>query len=203
MRISFARSAGSASVYMVLAALLGATATGLTGCEKRPQVELVAGRPAPEFSLQGASGKNYRLEDFRGSVVILHFWASWCPPCVEEIPRWIQAAPSFGQLPVKLVAISVDEKWESALKIFPKDKVGPNMALLLDPTSEVSARYGTRQFPETYLLNSNLQVVEKWIGSQDWTSSRVRFAIARAMASTKQSGPAGTPHAAPSPTAPR
>src|SRR4051812_3451868 len=72
-------------------------------------------KAAPSFELPDAQGKKYRLEDFKGNVVILHFWASWCPPCLDEIPQWVELGTTFHGEALKLVAISLDQKWEDAL----------------------------------------------------------------------------------------
>ena len=159
----------------------------LAGCSRdsvpEPAHSSVSGlRSAPDFELKDPDGRSYRLNDFKGQAVVLHFWASWCPPCIEEIPRWIQAAPLFKGVPVKLIAISVDETWDKALKVYPKAAVAPNTLSLLDPTGEVARKYGTRQFPETYVLSRDLRIVEKLAGSQDWTNSRIRFLLAQALA---------------------
>lgn len=156
-------------------------AFGLSAC-RDPGEAVVPKRPAPAFELKDPAGRVFRLEDFKGSVTIVHFWATWCPPCIEEIPRWIAGAENFKDLPVKLVAISVDETWEKALRVFPKDQVSSRVLLLLDPTSEVAGKWGTRQFPESYVVNRDLQITEKWIGSQDWAGSMVRFGVAKALA---------------------
>jgi len=154
----------------------------LPACDSKPPSSTLPTRSAPAFELKDAMGKVYSLQDIKEPVIIVHFWASWCPPCIEEIPRWIAAAPALKNVPVKLVAISVDESWEKALKVFPVSKLAPNMLLLLDPKSEVAGKYGTHQFPESYLLNRERKIVDKWIGSQDWTGSMVRFGIAKSLA---------------------
>src|SRR5690349_14880831 len=61
-------------------------------------------RTAPSFELPDSEGKKHTLDSFRGNVVVLHFWASWCPPCLEEIPQWVELGNTFKNKPVKLVA---------------------------------------------------------------------------------------------------
>jgi len=159
----------------------------LVACNSQAPNPQLSARAAPLFELQDVHGRMQSLQQIQEPVVIIHFWASWCPPCLEEIPRWIAAGPTMKDFPVKLVAISVDENWEKALKVLPISKLSPNMMLLLDPKNEVAGKYGTRQFPESYVLNRNRQIVEKWIGSQDWTGSMVRFGIAKALAQSQRS----------------
>lgn len=157
-----------------------------SGCDRK--VPPAARTQAPGFELKDYAGNAHRLEDMRGQVVLIHFWASWCPPCLEEIPRWISAAPQFRDFPVKMVAISVDEQWSEALKILPQTDVPANMVSLLDPTSTVARSYGTSRFPESFLLDPDLKIVEKWQGIIDWKSPRVRFAVNKALVNAKKSG---------------
>ncbi|WP_371359313.1 TlpA family protein disulfide reductase, partial [Salmonella sp. M241] len=74
-------------------------------------------RAAPEFALADSSGKVHRLADLRGNTVMVHFWASWCPPCLEEIPQFLEAARAPQGRSIRWVAITEDEKWEDALKM--------------------------------------------------------------------------------------
>lgn len=157
----------------------------LAGCEKAPRIETVQVSPqarvAPPFELKDSSGVAHRLADFKGQVVLLHFWASWCPPCQAEIPKWIAASPSFKGMPLKMISISVDENWPLALKLLPQNVLGPNMLSLLDPDSTIARTYGTTKFPETYLVTSDGFILEKFVGSEDWTGSRVRFLVQKAL----------------------
>jgi peroxiredoxin len=131
-------------------------------------------RPAPEFALKDARGKEHRLADFRGSLVILHFWASWCPPCLEEIGEFKEAAAKYTGVPVKWVAVSVDQSWEDAHRILPEAALPPNLVSLLDPRAKTPDRFGTYQYPETYLIDRQLRVAAKWVGAKDWTSPELR-----------------------------
>jgi len=123
---------------------------------------------ATAFALKDHLGQSYRLQDFRGKVVLLHFWATWCPPCLEEIPHVIQMAKQLQNKPIMILAISVDQRWEDALKIFPVKNLPDNIVLLLDPEAKVASAYGVFKFPETFFLNKDFYVVTRWIGSQNW-----------------------------------
>lgn len=113
--------------------------------------------------------------------MLVHFWASWCPPCLEEIPQWVKLAPRYKNLPLKMLAITVDDQLDAALKVLPSSKLGSNLILLWDQGSEIANNYGTHQFPETYLLDKQLNIINKWIGPQDWNSPRARFAIEKSL----------------------
>jgi cytochrome c biogenesis protein CcmG/thiol:disulfide interchange protein DsbE len=135
-------------------------------------------RPAPPVELKGSDGKPHRLEDLRGNAVIVHFWASWCPPCLAEIPEWLALAERWKGKPVRFMAISLDKGWEDALKILPDTRLPENVVSVLDTTGKLPDLFGTYQYPETYLLNRELKIVSKWVGPQDWTQTEINAAIA-------------------------
>jgi hypothetical protein len=85
---------------------------------------------------------------------------------------------------VAWVAVSLDSGWSDALKILPKEKLPPHVVSLLDESGKVPEEYGTYQFPETYALNSNLEILTKWVGPQDWQGSAMQSWIEKALAST-------------------
>jgi cytochrome c biogenesis protein CcmG, thiol:disulfide interchange protein DsbE len=134
-------------------------------------------KPAPKFSLRDSAGQTHALDDLPGQPVVVHFWASWCAPCVDELPQWLAAAKSYAGKPVKWVAVSLDENWADAGKIFKDKNPGPNVVSLLDPDQKTSEAFGSFQFPESYLLDAQHRIVTKWVGSQNWTSPAVRAKI--------------------------
>jgi peroxiredoxin len=139
-------------------------------------------RSAPKFELPDHAGVLHRLGEFQGSVVVLHFWASWCAPCLDEIPQWVELATAFKDRPLKLVGISLDQKWEDALKILPQ-RDSKNLVSLLDTSGKIPDEYGTYQFPETYLLNRDSKIIMKWVGPQDWSSQTIHEVISKALTS--------------------
>jgi thiol-disulfide isomerase/thioredoxin len=146
--------------------------------EGAPSIGNVAHRrDAPAFTLKDSAGRPHSLEELRGNVVVVHFWASWCPPCLEEIPLWQDFARRWYGRPVKFVAISLDSAWADALKILPDAKLPPGLISLLDTDGKLPDRFGTYQYPETYLLDRELGIVSKWIGPQDWSSPEIAASI--------------------------
>ncbi|MCC7441992.1 MAG: TlpA family protein disulfide reductase [Bdellovibrionales bacterium] len=124
--------------------------------------------PARAFELQDAEGRRHRMTDLAGKIVVLHFWATWCAPCVEEIPDLLKFAKRLGDAPVVILAVSMDDTWEKAHTVLKPLDLPRNVLSLLDPRSEVPERYGSFQFPESYLIDSRLRVVAKWVGIQKW-----------------------------------
>ncbi|HUI67705.1 MAG TPA: TlpA disulfide reductase family protein [Nitrospirota bacterium] len=127
------------------------------------------GDRAPEFRLQALDGTAVSLADFRGKVVMVHFWATWCPPCVEEMPMLEQLYRSLGSTDFKILAVSVDEGGAGAVAEFMR-KNGLSLPALLDPGRSVAGLYGTYKFPETYIVDRRGVVKYKVIGPRDWTA---------------------------------
>ncbi len=125
----------------------------------------LAGRRAPDFAFQ-RNGQPARLSDLRGHVVILHFWASWCPPCVEEAPALEALARAVEPAGVIVLGISADED-PQAYEQFLRDH-GITFLNDRDPSGKIAALYGTRLYPETYVIGPDGRFVRKLIGPQPW-----------------------------------
>jgi thiol-disulfide isomerase/thioredoxin len=109
------------------------------------------------------------LSDFRGKVVLVNFWATWCPPCREEMPSLQALQDKFGQDSLTILALSVDDSWEP-INQFVK-KYGYTIPFYADFDKKISARYGTFKYPETFLVDKKGRVAYKVVGPADWTSS--------------------------------
>lgn len=138
-------------------------------------------RSAPLFELSDASGKLLRLESLKGNAVIVHFWASWCPPCLAEIPHWLEFASKWNGRPVRFVAVSLDKSWGEALKILPDSLLSPQVFSVLDHEQKLPDLFGTYQYPETYLLDRRLRIISKWVGAQEWGSPAITQAVEAAI----------------------
>lgn len=147
-----------------MAVALGGVALTL-GLTNRGESEI---RPAPVISLKDLGGKLVRLQEIEAKVILVHFWASWCAPCVDEIPEIIKFAKKYEGKAVRVVLISLDETWEDAQKIIGKEALSSNIVSLIDPEIRSGEMFGSYQYPETYLLNGSHEVVTKWIGPQKW-----------------------------------
>ncbi len=128
------------------------------------------GDRAPEFRLPALNGQYVNLSDFRGKVVMVHFWATWCPPCVEELPTLSKLYQDFRGKDFEMLAVSVDEGGVEAVTSF-MQRNGLNVPVLLDTTHAIAAQYGTFKFPETYILDREGIVRYKVIGPRDWRDS--------------------------------
>ena len=127
---------------------------------------------APSFSLPARDGNPVDLSAYRGKVVLLNFWATWCPPCRDEEPSLRQLARAMDPGKFQLVAISVDEGgWPAIDKFFAGNP--PPYAVALDQTARISQVYGTTKFPESYLIDSSGTLRLKFIGPRNWTDPAV------------------------------
>jgi len=109
--------------------------------------------PAPDFTLKSRSGENLRLEDFRGQVVMLNFWASWCGPCRQEMPLMDDIYQQYKDLGFTVLAVNVDENRDEAHRFL--DKVPVTYPILYDPESQVSEQYNVQAMPTTVMIDRN------------------------------------------------
>jgi len=131
---------------------------------------------APDFELADLAGKPVRLSGLRGAVVVLHFWATWCPECVEELPSLNAFADRFRGRNVTILSVSVDRS-ESALKAFLAEHP-LRFPVLLDPDGDVFvSRYRTRALPATVVIDRQGAVAARLPGRQDFLSRGFRNRI--------------------------
>ena len=151
-------------LFTALAALISASAC-YSG-SRPPRI----GSSAPEISVQD-SDRSVKLSDYRGQVVVLNFWATWCPPCVEEMPSLVEMQRRMKTKGVTVIGVSVDVD-QSAYNRFLKDH-NVNLLTVRDPGQKSSNLYGTFKFPETYIIDRNGVMRRKFIGAVDWTEPEV------------------------------
>jgi peroxiredoxin len=125
---------------------------------------------APEFQLPDATGKMISLSSQRGHPVLVNFWATWCPPCTEEMPSMETLAAGIEGSDIRTLAVSVDEGWDEVKRFFAR---GTRLGVLLDPTREVPKKYTTTQFPETFFIDARGRVRHYFINKRDWSRPEV------------------------------
>jgi peroxiredoxin len=127
----------------------------------------IAGRTAEDIPLM-IDGKASKLSDLRGKVVVLNFWATWCPPCVEETPSLIQLQQRIASRNGVVLGVSVDDD-DAAYRKFLHDH-GINYPTSRDASKRSALDYGTVMYPETYVIDRKGKILRKIIGPQDWNS---------------------------------
>jgi cytochrome c biogenesis protein CcmG, thiol:disulfide interchange protein DsbE len=166
---------GSFCVIPALRAIICAALLGLTACYSGSRPPHI-GSSAPEFTVQDDDRK-VTLSQFRGQVVVLNFWATWCPPCIEETPSLVVMQERLKAKGITVLAVSVDVD-ESAYRRFLKDH-GVNLLTVRDPDQKTSGIYGTFKFPETYVIDRNGVMRRKFIGAVDWTEPEITDFLSR------------------------
>ena len=127
----------------------------------------VAGKAAQDFPLEIA-GRPGHLRDLRGKVVVLNFWATWCPPCVEETPSLNKLQKYIESRNALVLGVSVDED-PAAYEKFLKD-LGVIFPTFREPTRKLALDYGTPVYPDTYIIDRHGKIVRKFYGPQQWDS---------------------------------
>lgn len=125
------------------------------------------GDTAPDFSVRTDNGLAVSRSNFGGKLLVLNFWATWCPPCIDELPSLNGLQQRLKDEGVVVLGISVDEG-ESVYSQFLKDH-GVTFLTARDPGAEIPASYGTFRYPETYIIDAGGTVVQKIVGPTQWT----------------------------------
>jgi len=125
--------------------------------------------PAPEFQLPGLTGGELTLEDYKGKFVLLNFWATWCPPCLEEMPSMEIIHQRYKDKDFTVVAISSDEGGKTDIEPF-IDKLGVTFPILMDADKAVSSVYGAVNLPLSFILNPEGKVIAGSEGEREWDS---------------------------------
>ena len=125
-----------------------------------------------------------RLSEYRHHVVVVNFWATWCPPCIEEAPSLEQFAEQVRPDGTTVIGVSVDQDADALAKFLARSHT--SFPIARDPDQALAARYGTFKFPETYILDRDGRLAEKIIGAIDWQDPRI-LEYVRALARPKES----------------
>ncbi len=156
-----------------LLTLAAAVLLPIAGCDRNNQPGNI-GKPAPEFVI-GDGSQSVDLAKLRGRIVILNLWATWCAPCVEELPSLLALQQRNPQLAV--VGIATDEDPDVYKHFLVQHHV--DLLTVRDADQRINALYGTVQIPETYIIDRNGILRRKFIGAQDWTSPEITDYLAK------------------------
>jgi peroxiredoxin len=163
-------TAASIRINLVLGSALFLSLAGVATAADQPTVRAALQsarerKSAPNFALQEASGRTAKLKDYRGKVVLLNFWATWCHGCKEEIPWFSEFQRTYSAKGLAVVGVSLDEGGWSVVKPFLADtKVPYRMLLGNDPTAQ---QYGIKSLPDTFLIDQQGRVAAAYTGMVD------------------------------------
>jgi len=152
----------------------------LAGCSKEQKdaptgtsvVKVREGSQAPDFTLRDLDGQETRLSSLQGKVVLLNFWATWCPPCREEVPSMVKLNRAMAGKPFQMLAVSIDEGGKDAVAGYFKAS-GSTLPTLLDTDRSVGRLYGITGVPETFVIDTKGVILKKVIGPMDWSDPAV------------------------------
>lgn len=138
-----------------------------TGCDRgRHPREL--GKLAPAFTLHNGA-QTVSLSQYRGQVVLLNFWASWCAPCVDELPSLLAL---HHRLPgLVILGVSIDSDPQAYRSFLAENQI--DFPTIRDPSEATMHRYGTVQIPESYLIDRSGHILRKYVSEQDWTNPEI------------------------------
>jgi peroxiredoxin len=132
---------------------------------------------APDFTLLSLGGQPTRLREFRGKLVLLNFWATWCAPCLHEMPSMERLYQTFKQTEFALLAVSMDRQGEGVARPF-VENLKLTFPVLLDSTLEVSRQYSVRGLPTSYLIDPDGLLIGVVVGARDWHRTEAKALIA-------------------------
>ena len=168
--------------WAIVAAVVAVLGGGLWTIVHRYGDELfpiTVGSDAPPFTAKDVhDGKVRTLADYKGKVVLLNIWATWCGPCQVEMPSIEKLYKAYGPMGLKVVAVSIDE-WvgTDSVRRF-ADDFGLTFDVLHDPQYRIEKAYQTTGYPETFIIGPDGVIRRKWIGAADWNSGYNRALVA-------------------------
>jgi cytochrome c biogenesis protein CcmG/thiol:disulfide interchange protein DsbE len=141
----------------------------LAGCYRGSRPPRI-GTAAPDFTVQDAD-RTVTLRDLHGKVVVLNFWATWCAPCVEEMPSLVQLQQRFKDKGLSVVGVSIDVDGDAYHKFLKDYKI--DFVTVRDPDQKTSSLYGSFKWPETYIIDRDGIVRRKFIGPVEWSQPEI------------------------------
>ena len=164
----------SARRLTVVAGLLGLAVTAWAGAAPDAFRALALIKPAhpraaPVFSVSTPGGPSIRLSDYRGNVVFLNFWATWCPPCREEMPAMERLYRRYKDRGLVVLAVSVDAEGAAVVTPFVAEQQ-LSYPIGLDPKMAVAGTYGVRGLPSSFFVDQQGRLVASAVGPREWDS---------------------------------
>ena len=139
----------------------------LVACKEQPKIA-AKGSPAPDFTLVDLQGKTWTLSELKGQVIFVNFWATWCPPCVEEMPSMQRLYTMLPKDKFKMLAILNSD--EPAIAKAFSEKFGITIPILDDQQNIIGPKYGITGVPETFIIDRQGIIREKFIGPAEWNT---------------------------------
>ena len=165
-------------------ALAAALLVMLCGAAAAADLKLWTGGPPPALTLKDLDGRQHRLADYRGKVVLINFWATWCGPCREEMPSIQELKNKLAGRPFVVLAVNLDEPESRIRKFLTQMKL--DFPILLDPGRNVAKGWNARILPATFIVGPDGRVRYSLVGEMDWANEHIVARISELL-------PAGKP----------
>jgi thiol-disulfide isomerase/thioredoxin len=159
-------------------ALTGSVQAGINA----PMTALAPRPPAPDFTLPSVAGPTYSLKQFRGIVVLINFWATWCPPCRAEMPSIERLHQSTQNKDLQILALAQGETQSVVFAYLGQLTPSPTFPILLDQRSKVADAFHVAGIPTTFLIDKTGRIAYKAVGGRNYAASEVRSVIATLVA---------------------
>ena len=130
------------------------------------EIDEIIGQEAPAFTLEDLDGNSVSLQDYKGKVLLINFWATWCPPCKDEIPSLNQLHKKYSGKDFAVIGISTDDKKKAIVKFIKKHKV--DFIIPHDKDGKIMREYKVFSLPTSFLIDKQGNIVEKFLGPHDW-----------------------------------
>ncbi len=159
--------------FFILFFLLAASAIAIPPAPW--EIDELIGKPAPDFILKSVNGKETSLASFRGRIILLNFWATWCPPCKAEMPSMNKLYNLFKGRGLVVIAVSTDNSVKKVEKFLHKNPV--DFVVLSDPAIKTSRKYKVFSLPTSFLIDKDGMIVKKFFGEQEWMKKYIQDEI--------------------------
>ena len=160
-------------IFILILLILYSPAMGIDSLLQKAEIKPIKGKQiAPNFSLEDLHGKKVDLKQFRGKVVFLNFWATWCGPCKEEMPSMEALYQMFKEKNFVFLTISVDYEEKKKVKEF-IDKHRYTFPVLIDPKCLALDLYGVKGIPTTILIDKKGTMIGRSVGPKDWNHPEI------------------------------
>lgn len=161
------------AMTMIFAILLVVASPAWTA--QQPMMPVAGAPRAPDFALPDLAGKRHKLSDYRGKLVVVNFWATWCPPCREELPSMQRVFKQLKDKNFVILGVEVGEEWDTVQPFV--DQFAVKYPILLDNNSAVSREWKIIGLPATYFVDPQGRITHAIHGSRDWDDARLRLQI--------------------------
>ena len=167
---------------LVAASLVALAGVGASAHAAAPFMTPVdPARVAPSFTLKDIDGKTHTLAEYRGKVVLVNFWATWCPPCRAEMPSIERLYASMKGKPFVVLALDQGESVDSVFAFMGQLSPSPTFSVLLDGKTQTAHAFGVMGIPSSYLIDKQGRIVAQAIGGRDYDSAAMRTLLDRLM----------------------